>query len=66
MVNINYARKLVNLVAAVLATISKDQQDDKVLHVFPPTGIQAALDLDEATFLYAQRLQEDIEHLLDD
>ena len=65
-VNINYAHKSINLVAAVLANINEDQTDDKALHVFPPSGLHATLDLDVETFLYAQRLQEDINNLLKD
>ena len=58
--NINYAHKYVN------PNINKDQTDDQVLHVLPPFTLQAALDLDVETFLYAQRLQEDIDNLLED
>ena len=44
-----------NLVAAVLAFLCKEQRDTLVLHAEQHASLQTALDLDYETYVYAQR-----------
>jgi len=57
-ITLNFAQRSVNLTAAVLVTPYKDQKDEKMLLVVPPTRLQTALNLDEETFHFAQKFTE--------
>jgi len=49
MTTLNYAHRPINVVAAVLALIMKEQLDTLVVHYVPPSSLQTALELDEET-----------------
>jgi len=60
-VNINYAHRSVNLAASALAFLNQDQclSGALVVHFVPPRALETALDLDEETFHFARKVQED-------
>jgi len=55
---LNYAQRLVNLSAAVLACLCKEQRV-VVIHADPPESLLPALELDHDTFAYAQQIEND-------